>query len=247
MRVGVVVPAFNEAPLVGLTLQSMPGFVDYIVVVDDGSTDATGAVARSIADARIHVCAHRRNAGVGSALRTGFRKALALGADAVAVMAGDAQMDPHDLASMLAPLLEGADFVQGDRLSHPSVMQAMPVGRWAGNHVLSWLTQVVTGLPVRDAQCGYMAMSRAGARLLQLDRLWPGYGYPNDLLSRVSAAKLAFAQVTVRPVYGAERSGIRLRHMVTLYPAVLMVGAWRRIAGTRPIDLMTLIRCVSDS
>lgn len=237
-RVAVVVPAYNEERLVARTLRTIPAYVDHVVVVDDASTDATAGEIASVGDARIEHLRHPENRGVGAAIVTGYRRAFAAGADVAAVMAGDGQMDPGDLEALLGPVLRGeADYAKGDRLSHRDALARMPLTRWIGNHGLSAMTRLATGLSVRDSQCGYTALARAAfARLDQLDQvdaLWPGYGYPNDLLSRMAVAGLHVSDVVVRPVYGAEESGIRARHLFTAFPRVLAASVARRLRAAR--------------
>lgn len=209
--VAVVVPAYNEARLLPRTLASIPDFVDLVVVVDDGSVDATAAVARTCgAPERLRVVRHEYNRGVGAALATGYREAVEAGAQIIAVMAGDAQMDPADLPALLAPIAHGrADYAKGDRLAHPDVHRLMPLWRLCGGVVLSWLTRLTSGYwTLRDSQCGYTAISREALLALPLDRLYPRYGYPNDLLAWLNALGQRLEQVPVRPVYGDETSGI---------------------------------------
>jgi hypothetical protein len=100
--------------------------------------------------------------------------------------------------------------------------------------VLAWLTRAVSGLTVEDTQCGYTALSARAARLLDLDALWPRYGYPNDLLVMLSARRLAVVDVEVRPVYADEKSGLRVWH-AALIAGVILRRAWleRRRARTR--------------
>jgi len=100
-KVAVVVPAHNEEDLIGATLQGIPGFVDRIYVVDDASTDATAERARAVEDPRVEVITHDRNRGVGAAIVTGYKRALAERMDATAVMAGDNQMDPEELIHLI--------------------------------------------------------------------------------------------------------------------------------------------------
>ncbi|MDQ3033357.1 MAG: glycosyltransferase family 2 protein [Myxococcota bacterium] len=228
-RVAVVVPAYNEARLVARTLAGIPGFVDRVIVVDDASSDSTAEAAEAFGDPRVAVVRHASNRGVGAAIATGCRVAFEGGADVAAVMAGDAQMDPSDLQRVVEPVARGeVDYCKGDRLSHPSAAAAMPAHRFVANHVLSRLTSLATGLLVRDSQCGYTAISRGAARRVALDRMWPGYGYPNDLLGRMAAARLRVGEVTVRPIYADEQSGIGLRHGLVIIPFLLARTAMSR-------------------
>ena len=233
--IAAVVPAYNEAGLIGATLAGIPAFVDDIVVVDDGSTDGTTQAALACAR-RFELLAHRGNLGVGAAIASGSQRALDRGADVVVVLAADGQMSPADLQAVLRPLLDDqADFVKGDRLAWPLARRQMPIHRWAGNHVLSWLTRWALGRRINDSQCGYVALNRRALRTVRWDSLWKGYGYPNDLLSEVMAGGLRIREVPVRPVYGEERSGIRLRHALVVIPFVI-IRAWHRRSGRGAIE-----------
>lgn len=232
-RVAVVIPAWNEARLIAKTLASVPSFVDRVVVVDDASADDTAEVVERTTDRRVCLVRHPFNRGVGAAIASGYRVAFEDGARVAAVMAADAQMDPGDLSELLAPVLDDeADYVKGDRLSHPEAFVRMPLQRWIGNHALTGLTRIATGLPVTDSQCGYTALSREAWERLALERLWPRYGYPNDLLSRLAVAGLRVRDVTVRPIYEDEQSGIRARHLFTAFPYVLARGLLRRVRAS---------------
>ena len=220
-------PAYNEAKLIRGALQGIPSFVDHIIVVDDASIDATAETARAFRGP-VELVEHEHNQGVGAAIATGCRQALLLGADLTAVMAADGQMDPLDLPALLAPLIAGeADYVKGNRLDWAAAGEVMPWHRWLGNHLFSLLTRRAIGLDVQDSQCGYAAMNRRTQQALDWERLWKGYGYPNDLLSWLTVHGLRVRDVPVRPVYGSEQSGIRLRHVVLIIPFVL-ARAWLR-------------------
>ena len=233
-RIAVVVPAFNEARWIVETVESMPAFVDHILVVDDASEDATSALARSTGSARVEGIRHAENRGVGAAIITGYRRARALGADVVAVMAGDGQMDPVDLPAVVLPIIRGeADYVKGNRLLHPAVFRAMPKARLAGTAVLAWLTRRAAGLPsLGDSQCGYTAISAGAIDALDLDAIWPRYGYPNDLLGALCRANLRVGEVVVRPVYRGEASGLRAHHLATIGYLIGRV-AYRRFTASR--------------
>ena len=103
-RVGVVVPAYDEEALIGATIGGIPSLVDQIIVVNDGSTDRTTERAQEAGDPRVEVLTHERRSGVGAAILTGYRRALAEGLDVVAVMNGDNQMDSDDLPTLVAPI-----------------------------------------------------------------------------------------------------------------------------------------------
>lgn len=234
-RVVVVVPAYDEAPRVGRVLATMPEWVDRVVVVDDASRDGTAAAARARREARVEVVTHERNRGVGAAIATGYQRALEEGGgeeDAFAVMAGDGQMDPADLPRVVAPIALGeADYVKGDRFRARDAFRVMPAARLLGGLAFSWATSRAIGVAVSDSQCGYTAISRRACSLLDLDNLWPGYGYPNDLLSQLALRRLRIAEVPVRAVYADEVSRLSLRHLPVI--AGLVGRAWVRRVGQR--------------
>ncbi|WP_437677478.1 glycosyltransferase family 2 protein [Sorangium sp. So ce131] len=231
-RVAVVIPARDEARWIAETVRSVPTFVDHILVVDDGSRDGTAELARAAlpaGDERLEVLLHAEARGVGAAIVAGYRRARALGALAVAVMAGDGQMDPRDLPRVVGPVVSGeADYVKGDRLRHPDVWRVMPLARLAATAALAALTRRAAGLDaLSDSQCGYTAISARALDALDLGALWPRYGYPNDLLAALAARRLRVREVSVRPVYRGEASGLRARHLLTIL-FLIARGAIRR-------------------
>ena len=123
--------------------------------------------------------------------------------------------------------------MKGNRLRHPGVLRTMPPARLAGTAVLAWLTRHAAGLPsLGDSQCGYTAISAAAIDALELDAIWPRYGYPNDLLGALARERLRVREVVVRPVYRGEASGLRARHLITIGYLIGRV-AYRRLAAAR--------------
>jgi glycosyltransferase involved in cell wall biosynthesis len=104
--IGIVIPAYNEEKLVGKVINTLPDYVDNIVVVDDCSQDTTAAVVQSLAasNKKITLLQHEQNKGVGAAIATGYIWARDHQVDVTAVMAADFQMDPEDLPSILEPV-----------------------------------------------------------------------------------------------------------------------------------------------
>lgn len=245
VRVIVVVPAYEEEPRVGGVVATLPAFVDHVVVVDDASGDGTARAAAASASPsaaarfEVEVVRHAENRGVGAAIATGYGRALRIGGgdrDAFVVMAGDGQMDPADLPALVAPIARGeAGYVKGNRFAHPDVSRAMPRARRVGGEVFSALTAAAIGRPVEDSQCGYTALARWACARLDLEGLWPRYGYPNDLLGQLAVRGVPVAEVPVRPVYGPP-SKLRPRHLFAI-AAVVARAAWRvRVSRGRSLD-----------
>lgn len=213
MKVLAVVPALDEAEHIGAVVRGLLPRVDRVIVIDDGSRDQTGALARA-EGGRVLVIRHDRPLGVGASIAEGMATALADGADAAVVLAGDGQMDPLDLPALLGPIARGeADLVKGNRLAWPEGALAFPLQRLLGVVALAAATRAATGLSIDDAQCGYVAVGRRALAALPWADLWPSFGYPNDLLARAARLGLAVAEVPVRPIYGTERSKLRPRHL----------------------------------
>jgi hypothetical protein len=116
------------------------------------------------------------------------------------------------LPGVLAPVVAGrADYVKGNRF-RSAERGNMPLLRRMAGKVLSLATRLASGLDVDDCQCGYTAISRRALGMLPLEELWHGFGYPNDLLLLLAQHGLRVGEVTVRPIYGDEQSGVRPWH-----------------------------------
>jgi glycosyltransferase involved in cell wall biosynthesis len=230
-RVGVVVPAFDEEDLIAATLQGIPGFVDRVYVVDDASRDGTAVEARSVGDPRVTVITHDDNRGVGAAIVTGYKRALADRMDGTAVMAGDNQMDPAELERMALPVVrDELDYAKANRLFTGSAWTEIPRNRYMGNAILSLLTKIASGYwHVADSQAGYTVLSLRLLQLLDLDRIYTSYGFPNDMLVHLNVWNARVRDFPSRPIYGVgERSGIRLRRVVPRISWLLLKGFfWR--------------------
>jgi glycosyltransferase involved in cell wall biosynthesis len=229
--VAVVVPAYREEALIATTLAGIPVFVDRVYVVDDGSPDATGDRARAVGDGRVTVVVHERNSGVGAAIVTGYQRALADGVDVTCVMAGDNQMDPAELEHLVQPVARGeVDYAKANRLFTGEAWRVIPRHRYIGNAILSLLTKIASGYwHVADSQSGYTAISREMLAQLDIDRIYRGYGFPNDMLVHLNVWNARVRDIPARPVYGVgERSGIKIRRVVPRISWLLLKGfLWR--------------------
>jgi glycosyltransferase involved in cell wall biosynthesis len=216
-RVAVVVPAHDEESLIAGVLAAMPEFVDRVYVVDDASTDATSERARDGGDGRVEVIRHDRNEGVGAAIVTGYRRALAEGIDVACVMAGDGQMDPSDLETLAGAVARGeVDYAKANRLVTGQAWNLIPRSRYLGNAMLSLLTKIASGYwHVADSQSGFTAIARDTLAKLDLDRLYRRYGFPNDMLVSLNVWNARVRDFPSQPIYNVgERSGIRVARVV---------------------------------
>jgi glycosyltransferase involved in cell wall biosynthesis len=227
----VVVPAFNEAKLITTTIRTMPAFVDHILVVDDKSTDETAEIAATLGDPRVEVIRHEVNTGVGGAIITGHRRAMEIGGDIDVVMAGDAQMDPAYLSSLLDPIIdEGYGFAKANRFFGRESFKGMPAHRVVGNVVLSFVTKAASGYwNIFDPQNGYTAISQEVLERLPLDKISRHYQFENDLLINLSILGVRAKDVPIPAIYGTEVSGIRLSRVAPAITALLLKGFWQRI------------------
>jgi glycosyltransferase involved in cell wall biosynthesis len=229
-KVAVVVPAFNEEGLVGSTVSTIPSFVDKIYVVDDGSTDATVERAKG-ADERVEIIKHEKNEGVGAAIVTGYRRSAADENDITCVMAADGQMDPDDLEMLVRAVASNeCDYAKANRLFTGQAWQLIPKTRYLGNAVLSFLTKIASGYwHVADSQSGYTAVNLETIRMVDLERVYRRYGFPNDLLVHLNVWNRRVRDYPSRPIYGVgERSGIRLRKVIPRISWLLLKGFfWR--------------------
>ena len=213
--VAVVVPAYNEEKLIGKVIETIPDYVDYLVVVDDLSKDQTVDVVNGYiegANGRIVLICMEKNVGVGGAIAVGYKWCREHKIDATAVMAGDAQMDPSDLPALLDPVVNGeADYAKGNRLFTGEAWHKIPKARYMGNAALSLLTKIASGYwHVADSQTGYTVANLKVLSTIDLDAIYKRYGMPNDLLVKLNIYNFRVRDVEIKPIYGiGEKSGIK--------------------------------------
>ncbi|MGB5133007.1 MAG: glycosyltransferase family 2 protein [Steroidobacteraceae bacterium] len=194
-RTWVVVPAFNEAAVIGPGVRGLRSRFANVVVVDDGSRDATASAALA---AGAVVLRHAVNAGQGAALQTGIDYALARGATYVATFDADGQHQVEDLVAMLA-VLQGSrlDIVLGSRfLGHA---EGLPTARRLVLKAAVLFTNLTTGLRLTDAHNGLRVMTAPAARRLRI--LQDGMAHASELIAQVGELGLRYAEVPVTITY----------------------------------------------
>jgi len=196
--IAVVIPAYNEAAVIGGVLSKIPsrieGFTVFPIVVDDGSTDSTASVAQNRG---AFVLRHVANLGVGAATITGLRAAQQLDADIIVTMDADGQHDPAEIQALVEALVDGPfDVVIGSRLLNPG---GMPVTRIAANLLLNALTLVAYGKIVSDSQSGFKAVSRQALDKLDLKSV--GYGICSEFVGEIYSKNLCYKSLPIKAVY----------------------------------------------
>jgi glycosyltransferase involved in cell wall biosynthesis len=226
-----VVPAYNEERHIAQVITTMPAFVDHVIVIDDASLDGTSAAAMATGDPRLTLIEHDVNTGVGGAVVDGHHKALELGADIMTVMAGDGQMDPAYLSTLIDPIVDGrCDFAKANRFYSSRSFQGMPRHRVLGNIVLSFLNKLASGYwHIFDPQNGYTAARREALEAIPLDSIAKGYSLENDILINLNVVGARVADVPVPALYAEEKSGIKIRRVVPTMISLLFKGFFRRI------------------
>ncbi len=212
--ISVVIPTFNDGILLRRTLKGVPSYVDNIIVVNDGSKEETSNIISecSKSDKRVHCIYHELNMGLGQSLIDGYIYALKIKSDITAVMAGDNQMAPADLENVIDPIASKEyDYVKGNRLLRDDVTKRMPLYRFIGNSFLSLLTKIATGYwKLIDPQCGYTAISFKALSVIPIKDMIKGYGYNAHILNMLNLNNFKVIDVEVEPVYGDEKSKIKV-------------------------------------
>jgi glycosyltransferase involved in cell wall biosynthesis len=198
----LVIPAFNEARVIRETLRALPpGFAGVdavtVVVVDDGSSDATADEVLASGDPRVVLLRHGINRGLGGALGTGLAFARQHGADFVITYDADGQHAPEDIEHVLAPLVAGAaDAVIGSRLLDP---KGMPWYRVVGNWGLNVFTFFIFGMWTTDSQSGLRGFSRAALDKIEIrmDRM----EVSSEFIKEIRRCRLRYSEVPIRAIY----------------------------------------------
>lgn len=226
--IAAVVPAYNEEKLIRRVIETMPEFVDKIIIVNDCSKDQT---SKSVKDCqargkeRILLIEHEINQGVGGAIATGFKWCCEQNIDVVVVMDGDGQMNPNDMPALLDPVVAGeVDYSKGNRLVTGDAWKRIPKVRYLGNAAMSMLTKIASGYwHVADSQCGYCAISLKALKAVNWERMFKRYGHPNCRLTLLNIANMRVCDVPVEPVYGiGEKSGIKPIRMIPQFSWLLL-------------------------
>lgn len=199
MRICVIIPAYNEVKTIGGLTESVKARIPDVIVVDDGSVDGTGDIARK---SGAIVLGFSSNKGKGEALKAGFKYALENSYNAVITMDADGQHSPEDIMKFIdKAATAGIDLVVGNRMADP---EGMPLERVITNFFMSFLLSFVCRRRVPDTQCGYRLVKCEALRKIRL--ISANYEIESELLIKVSRQGCRIASVPIKSVYQGQRS-----------------------------------------
>ncbi len=235
-KIVVIIPAFNEEETIDETLEGLysiknelnnNGYELIVHVINDGSTDSTEKLANKNGDTL--VISHKKNEGLGSAVRTGLISANRVNADIVVKFDADLQHDPNDILKLINPIQhDEADIVYGNRFE--KINYKMPIIRKIGNNVFTKLMKWLTGWPVMDSQPGIFAVNK-----MFLDNFYlPGdYNYTQQILLDAYHRNLRFSHVLVTfNKRDKGKSFISLGYPIKVIPQIIQV-----IIGIKPLKV----------
>lgn len=221
MRIAVVIPCYKVTDHILSVLELIGESVERIYVVDDSCPDQSGQlVLEKSPDPRVQVIFHETNQGVGGAVLSGYRQALKDGMEVILKLDGDGQMDPSLIPQFVKPISDGlADYTKGNRFDSLENLLGMPRARILGNAILSLFTKFSSGYwSITDPTNGFTAIHRKALQSLNLNKIRRSYFFESDMLFRLSIANCVVWDIPMAANYGAEKSNLRIRRVITEFP-----------------------------
>jgi glycosyltransferase involved in cell wall biosynthesis len=216
-KISVVIPSYKVRKHIMQVIAKCGDEVWRIYVVDDCCPDGSGKyVENLIDDSRVRVLYHEQNQGVGGAVMTGYRAAIADGAEVIVKVDGDGQMDASFIPRFIKPILAGeADYTKGNRFFDLEQVRAMPKARLFGNAVLSFMTKLSSGYwDLFDPTNGYTAIHADVARHLPFEKISRRYFFETDILFRLNTLRAVVVDVPMDAQYGDEVSNLKISKIV---------------------------------
>ena len=222
-------PAYNEEKYIGTLVLQTRQHVDEVIVVDDGSTDATAEIAR-LAGAK--VVKHKTNRGYGAAIQSIFAEAKKLDPEVLVVLDADAQHSPGEIPNLIKPINDGFDCVIGSRHEHG---KKIPLYRRVGQNLILRSVKALSADKLTDSECGFRAFSRKAVQTLELKET--GMAVSAETVAEASQKNLKVVQVPVSVTYGKDSSTHNpLAHGFGVLTRIL---AW--ISERRPLFFFGLV------
>jgi dolichol-phosphate mannosyltransferase len=212
-NIAVIIPAYKVRAHILDVISSIGEDVSMIFVVDDACPENSGQlVTDSAIDPRVTVLKHEQNQGVGGAVMSGYKAAVAAGADILVKIDGDGQMDPSLIEDFVLPIVTGhADYTKGNRFYNLEEIHRMPAVRIFGNAVLSFMAKMSTGYwDLFDPTNGYTAIHREAVLALPLHLISKRYFFETDVLFRLGTVRAKVIDIPMDSRYGDEVSNLKI-------------------------------------
>lgn len=216
-KIAVVIPCFKVKSHILGVIEKVGPEVWRVYVIDDCCPEGSGDyVSEFCNDPRVNVIRNSINTGVGGAVVTGYRSAIADGADIIVKIDGDGQMDPAILPRIVSPIVKGrADYTKGNRFYDLKHIHRMPATRLFGNAALSFMSKLSTGYwKLFDPTNGYTAIDARVAAHLPLERISQRYFFETDMLFRLNTLRAVVTDVPMDAFYGDEESNLKIRQII---------------------------------
>jgi dolichol-phosphate mannosyltransferase len=231
----VVIPAYKVSKQINRVVNSIGAEINKILVVDDACPEESGKLLiEACRDSRVEVIFHEKNLGVGGAMKTGYRRALDLGAEVIIKIDGDGQMDPTKILQLISPILTNqSDYTKGNRFFEIQTIRQMPKIRILGNLGLTFMTKFSTGLwNIFDPNNGFTAIRGPVLKKLNLDKIDDGYFFESDMLFRLSLIQARVNDVSLPAIYDDEKSNLKVIRVLIEFPLKHTRNYFKRIAYT---------------
>lgn len=232
MKIHVVIPAYKvENHILDLIPRIGPE-VEKIWVIDDACPNMSGELVKKKAkDSRVQVLFNSENQGVGGAVTTGYKAALAEGAEVVVKLDGDGQMFPEDIPALVKPIVVGeADYAKGNRFDSLDDLYQMPRIRIFGNAVLSFWSKLSSGYwSVTDPTNGFTAIHRAVLEKIELEKLSKRFFFESDMLFRLNISGAVVEDVALPARYGNEKSNLKIGKVLLEFPIKHIKNQLKRV------------------
>ena len=215
VNIYVVIPAYKVKIHVLQVIEKIliNKAISKIFVIDDCCPENTGEfVIQNCSDIRVAVIRNKTNLGVGGSVMTGYRSAIAEGADIIIKIDGDGQMNPDLVPAFIEPILRGeADYTKGNRFFEIETIRQMPLIRLIGNTGLSFLTKLSSGYwNLFDPTNGYTAINAAVAARLPFEKISLRYFFESDILFRLNTMRAVVIDIPMFAEYGREKSNLKV-------------------------------------
>jgi len=234
MTKAIVIPCFNVARHIEQVIHAIPGDINWIIAVNDASTDETESIILRLAekDKRIVYLRHAKNQGVGGAMITGYQEGLKLNAEILIKIDGDGQMDTSYITSLLKPIVDGkADFTKGNRFRDLIALRKMPLTRRIGNLGLSFLIKAASGYwNIFDPANGFTIIHHEVLRNINFNKIHKRYFFETSMLIEAYYANAVVQDVPMKAKYGEETSGLSVMRTFFEFPPKLFFAFIKRIA-----------------